>query len=171
MQQVSYISAAELARRCEVTRAAVCLAIKQHRISPGKVKRNGKNVLIDAAHGMSVLGHHRSSKPEPTPAAPAPVITNDDLGGLLAWGEPAPPPPPAPVPEPEYQAGNPADLWADNASWANQLLDVERWSPPPWPADRWATLDAVLDQADDLAAEHGAYTPEVFARLQAEGEL
>lgn len=171
MQQVSYISAAELARRCEVTRAAVCLAIKQDRISPGKVRRNGKNVLIDAAHGMSVLGHHRSSKPEPTPAAPAPVITNDDLGGLLAWGEPAPPPPPAPAPGPEYQAGNPADLWADNASWANQLLDVKRWSPPPWPADRWATLDAVLDQADDLAAEHGAYTPELMARLQAEGVL
>jgi hypothetical protein len=29
----------------------------------------------------------------------------------------------------------------------------------------------VLDQADDLAAEYGAYSPELFARLQAEGVL
>jgi hypothetical protein len=172
---VSYITAAELARRCEVTRAAVTLAIKQHRISPGKVRREGKSVLIDAAHGMSVLGHHRHRRPAapPAPPAPAPVITDDDLGGLLAWG--------APVrtelmeaaavelAAPVHQAGNPAELWADNASWANALLDAAQWGPPPWSADQWATLDAVLDLADDLAAEHGAYTPELMAMLQAEG--
>jgi len=77
-------------------------------------------------------------------------------------------PRPAPAPAPEPQAGSPADAWADCASWANAFLDVDLWGPPPWPADRWATLDAVLDQADELAAEHGSYTAEVFARLETE---
>jgi hypothetical protein len=80
-------------------------------------------------------------------------------------------PAPAPTPEPEYQAGTPADAWADCASWANALLDVAQWGPPPWPADRWATLDATLDMADSLAAEHGAYSPELMAQLEAEGVL
>ncbi len=85
--------------------------------------------------------------------------------------KPRPAPPPTPVPDPRYQAGNPAELWADNASWANALLDVERWGPPPWSADQWATLDAVMDMADNLAAEHGGYSAELMARLQAEGVL
>ncbi len=83
--------------------------------------------------------------------------------------KPRPAPTPTPVPDPRYQAGNPAELWADIASWGNVLLDVERWGPPPWSADKWATLDAVLDMADNLAAEHGGYTPELMAMLQAEG--
>jgi len=78
-------------------------------------------------------------------------------------------PKPAPVPEP--QAENPVNPWVDIASWANQLIDVDQWGPPPWPADKWATLEFVLDMADNLAAEHGSYTAEVFARLQAEGVL
>jgi excisionase family DNA binding protein len=85
--------------------------------------------------------------------------------------KPRPAPTPAPEPAPEQQAGDPAELWADTASWANALLDFAEWGPPQWPADQWATLDAVLDQADDLAAEHGSYSPELLASLQADGEL
>jgi hypothetical protein len=80
-------------------------------------------------------------------------------------------PKPAPAPVPEPQAENPVNPWVDIASWANQLIDVAQWGPPPWPADKWATLEFVLDMADNLAAEHGSYTAELFAKLQAEGVL
>ncbi len=81
----------------------------------------------------------------------------------------APPSPPAPAPAPAPPA-NPAQLWADIGTWANALLDLGRWGPPPWPPERWATLDIVLDQAEDLAAEHGPCTPELLAQLEQECE-
>jgi len=69
-----------------------------------------------------------------------------------------PPPPPAPAPAP----APPADVWANIATWANQLLDTASWGPPPWTGEQWSTLAAVLEQADDLEAEHGAYRPGVL---------
>jgi hypothetical protein len=65
-----------------------------------------------------------------------------------------PPPAPAPAPAP---APDPKVLWANIASWANQLLDTASWGPPPWTGEQWSTLAAVLEQADDLECEHGAY--------------
>jgi hypothetical protein len=72
-----------------------------------------------------------------------------------------PPPPPAPAPAPA-----PGEVWANIASWANQLLDTASWGPPPWTGDQWSTLAAVLEEADDLEAEHGAYRPGVLEQLE-----
>ena len=81
----NYITSAELARRCDVSRAAVALAIKEHRIDPAKVRRAGGRVLVEEQHGLSVLGHHRKRKPSPSPV-PAPAADLADLGDLMAWG-------------------------------------------------------------------------------------
>lgn len=247
---MTYISAAELARRCEVSRAAVSLAIKEHRISPDRVHREGKRVLIDAKHGISVLGHHRSSKPAPSPVAPAAVNATDDLAGLLAWGAaPIIPGEPdeltgaaevanleqqielqnlvawwegeysdfrgwitshavgeimreleehpaarhaacesiaavqkklrdgmdriaAPISADHLTPPPPAisdsEAWENIASWANSLLALDQWGPPPWPAVRWATLRGIIDDAENLAAAHGPFDAEVQARLEAD---
>jgi hypothetical protein len=39
--------------------------------------------------------------------------------------------------------------WDQIAAAANQMLDPDLWGPPPWPADRWATLAMVLSLAVD----------------------
>jgi hypothetical protein len=64
-----------------------------------------------------------------------------------------PPPASAPAPAPAPAA----DVWANIASWANQLLDIASWGAPPWTGEQWSTLAAILEQADDLECEHGAY--------------
>ena len=51
---------------------------------------------------------------------------------------PAPPPPASEPP-----------AWDQIAAAANQMLDPDLWGPPPWPADRWATLAMVLSLAVD----------------------
>ena len=61
---MSYISSAELARRCDVSRAAVSTAIREHRISPSKVRRGGGRVLVEERHGLSVLGHPCTKTPD-----------------------------------------------------------------------------------------------------------
>jgi hypothetical protein len=83
---VSYITSAELARRCDVSRAAVAIAIREQRISPDKVRRAGGRVMVEERHGLSVLGHHRKTKTSPSPAPAA--VASDDLSSLLAWGAP-----------------------------------------------------------------------------------
>ena len=87
---MSYISSAELARRCDVSRAAVSTAIREHRISPSKVRHAGGRVLVEEAHGLSVLGHHAKRRPSPSPraAAVAAPPAADELAYLLAWGAP-----------------------------------------------------------------------------------
>jgi len=88
----NYITSAELARRCDVSRAAVSTAIREHRISPGKVRRAGNRVMVEEKHGLSVLGHHATkpkTSPSPAPAAVEAPPAADDLGDLLAWGTPA----------------------------------------------------------------------------------
>jgi hypothetical protein len=110
---MNYITSAELARRCDVSRAAVAIAIREHRIDPKKVRRAGGRVLVEEKHGLSVLGHHRKTKtsPSPTPAA----VAGDDLGALLAWG--------APPVEPE---GEPEELTGE-AEVADLLQQIEQW--------------------------------------------
>ena len=38
-------------------------------------------------------------------------------------------------------------FWQQVAPVANGFLDVSRWGPPPWSADRWVTLCHVLEMA------------------------
>jgi len=76
----------------------------------------------------------------------------------------------APAPEPEPAPELPQPSWLDVAAWANELLDCSAWSAPPWPADRWATLNVVLDQASDLAAEHGPFNVAVLEQLDKEAD-
>jgi len=40
-------------------------------------------------------------------------------------------------------------FWQQVAPVANGFLDVSRWGPPPWSADRWVTLCHVLEMAVD----------------------
>ncbi len=81
------------------------------------------------------------------------------IGGLLVRG-------PGPVlehlgDEALAAALAPIDRWADElpapdwqriAKLANASLDCSAWGPPPWPADRWATLQVVLELAQEAAA-------------------
>ena len=55
----------------------------------------------------------------------------------------------------------PIDQWANNqqtpdwqriAELANESLDCSAWGPPLWPADRWVTLQVVLELAIEEAA-------------------
>jgi hypothetical protein len=52
-------------------------------------------------------------------------------------------PSPAPAPEPPD--------WEQIAAAANPMLAPDLWGPPPWPADRWATLAMVLSLAEEEA--------------------
>jgi AcrR family transcriptional regulator len=78
-------------------------------------------------------------------------------GGILSLrvDTAAPALPPAPSPP----------SWDVMASWANALLCPEHWGPPPWPPDRWLTLEGVIDEAEELAIAHGDYSAAVMAAL------
>ncbi len=112
---MNYISSAELARRCDVSRAAVAIAIREHRISPGKVRRAGGRVLVEEKHGLSVLGHHAKRKPKTSPSPAPAAVAGDDLGALLAWGAP----PIEPEAEPDELSGE--------AEVADLLQQIEQW--------------------------------------------
>ncbi len=84
---MSYINCAELARRTGISRAGVKKAIDSGRIDASYVRRAGGAVLVDAAEGMAVLGHHAKAKAKPAPAPQANPV-DADWGGMLAWGEP-----------------------------------------------------------------------------------
>lgn len=43
----------------------------------------------------------------------------------------------------------PGPNWAAIAQQANAYLDCGAWGPPPWPADRWATLAMVISLAEE----------------------
>lgn len=66
---------------------------------------------------------------------------------------------------------------ADAAAWANALLDVECWGPPPWSRAQWVDLAHVLEFATALAAEGRVYSPaalhalgiELDEQIQADG--
>ena len=78
----------------------------------------------------------------------------------------APPPPPAPEPEPEPEPIA-AEIWGD---WANALLDLTQWAPPPWSGTRWASLAITADQAYGLAEQYGPCTTETLAMFEADAE-
>jgi len=177
----NYITSAELARRCDVSRAAVSTAIKEHRISPRKVRRAGGRVMVEERHGLSVLGHHAKTKtkttPSPAPAAVAAPPAADDLGDLLAWGtqvsehdEPAPDPDPwGHIPEQLRSAIGGPPFWI---SWGRiagpdepPLTDAQYWEhvrqiaaamlgePLEMTKERLAELAYQLREAeDDVAA-------------------
>ena len=108
----NYITSAELARRCNVSRAAVSTAIREHRISPRKVRRASGRVMVEEEHGLSVLGHHATkpkTSPSPAPAAVAAPPAANDLGDLLAWGT-TPSEPDEPEPDPDPWAHIPEQL-------------------------------------------------------------
>ena len=44
-------------------------------------------------------------------------------------------------------------FWQQVAPVANGFLDVSRWGPPPWSADRWVTLCNVLEMAVETVQE------------------
>ena len=79
---MSYIKAADLARRCNVSRAAVSKAIRDGRIGADHIRRQGSTVLIELRTGLQVLGHH-------APASPPPPV-NPQMASLFAWAAPAP---------------------------------------------------------------------------------
>jgi hypothetical protein len=139
---MNYISSAELARRCDVTRAAVAIAIRQERISPKKVRRAGGRVLVEETHGLSVLGHHRQT-PRP-PAPPAPAAADDGLADLLAWGAA----PIMPVEEPDELSGEAevADLEQQIEQWSELVQEKENliawWNGAYADFREWITTEA-----------------------------
>jgi excisionase family DNA binding protein len=61
--------------------------------------------------------------------------------------------PPRPMAQLMAGLAAPAPPWQRIAQLANAGLDCAAWGPPPWPADRWATLAMVLSLAEEAAAE------------------
>jgi len=166
---VSYITSAELARKCDVSRAAVAIAIREHRISPDKVRRAGGRVMVEEKHGLSVLGHHRKTKtsPSPTPAA----VAGDDLGALLAWGAP----PIEPETEPDELTGEAevADLLQQIEQWHALVQELENlvtwWEGEYSDFREWITAKAagsVLDSLEEHPAARHAVC-ETVAAIQA----
>jgi hypothetical protein len=146
----NYISSAELARRCDVSRAAVSTAIREHRISPRKVRRAGGRVLVEEKHGLSVLGHHATkpkTSPSPAPAAVEAPPAADDLGDLLAWGTPpsepteteADPDPWAHIPEQLQSAIGGPPFWI---SWGRIAGPDE---PPLTDAEYWKHVRSIVE--------------------------
>jgi hypothetical protein len=165
---MNYISSAELARRCDVSRAAVAIAIREHRIDPKKVRRAGGRVLVEEKHGLSVLGHHAKRKtktsPSPTPAAAA----GDDLGALLAWGAP----PIEPEAEPDELTGEAevADLLQQIEQWHGLVQELENlvawWEGEYADFREWITAKAAGSVLDTLE-EHPAALHAVCATVAA----
>lgn len=119
-----WVSSAELARRCCVSRNAVKKAIQEQRINPSDVRRVGNNVMVRLAAGLSVLGHHAG----PTAAPPAP--TTAPAGGLFAWGTTTAAAPAPPDPEPAPAPGAPGELeqlLAREAAWIDTYAAFRRW--------------------------------------------
>lgn len=47
----------------------------------------------------------------------------------------------------------------DPVQWANALLDLPEWGPPPWTLKQWISLRDVFEHACELAAEGRIYSP------------
>lgn len=58
----------------------------------------------------------------------------------------------------------------DAAEWANALLDLECWGPPPWSLSQWISLRDVFQFGCELAAEGRIYSPAAFHALGIELE-
>jgi hypothetical protein len=95
---VSWISAADLAKRTGVSRAAITKAISSGRIPTDAVRRAGGRVLVEESAGLKGILKRANVAPAVEYQAP-PMLPADtaELAGLFAWGcvaEPEPPPPP-----------------------------------------------------------------------------
>jgi hypothetical protein len=142
---VTYISSAELARRCDVTRAAVAIAIKEQRINAKYVRRAGGKVLVEEGHGLSVLGHHKKTKtpPSPAPAAVAAPAAANELADFLAWGSA-----PFEADEPDELTGaaEVGDLEDQIEEWNQLVSDKERvikkWEMAYHTFREWITAEA-----------------------------
>jgi hypothetical protein len=84
---MSWISAADLAKRTGVSRAAVTQAIKKGRIPADAVRRAGGRVLVDEAAGMKAILKRANVAPAVEQQAP-PMLPADtaELASLFAWG-------------------------------------------------------------------------------------
>lgn len=95
---MTWISAADLAKRTGVSRAAVTQAIKKGRIPADAVRRAGGRVLVDEAAGQRGILKRAHVAPAVELQSPPPMLPADtaELASLFAWGcaaEPEPPPP------------------------------------------------------------------------------
>jgi hypothetical protein len=135
MEEPATVSVAEAALATGFTRQSIYRAIRD-----GRLNRH----LVRDSKGQARL------MPEALTAIRSGLLRlrADSAAGHTPTTAPAPAPAPAPDPQ---------TLWANIATWANELLDTASWGPPPWTGDQWSTLAVVLEQADDLEAEHGAY--------------
>lgn len=84
------------------------------------------------------------------------AVTAIRSGGVLTLRVDTAPPAPSPAPTPPG--------WDVMAPWANAMLASDQWGPPPWPADRWTTLEAVIREA----MERGCATHDAVLALSEE---
>ncbi len=146
MSKYATLTVAEVASATGYSRVAVHRAIRDQRMGRWLIRdQRGRARLIaevvDAIRRGAVLRVRADTR---RPAAP-------------------PPPPPPPAGDGDGD-GLSATVWAP---WANELLDADQWSPPPWDPTQWASLAVVLDQAADLATEHGPLTADALTRWEA----
>ena len=134
MEGPETLSVAEAAAASGFTRQALYRAIKDGRLT---------RWLIRDARGCARL----------VPEAVRAIRSGGVLTLRVDTAAPAPSPAPAPAPP----------NWDVMAPWANSLLSPEHWGPPPWPACRWATLETVIREAEELAVAHGDYRAAVMA--------
>jgi hypothetical protein len=82
---VTYISAAELARRLNKSREAIRQAINDGRIK--SFKRNGRSVMCHAVRAMAEFNGEilPDSSPQSIPKTPATIAGKDEYG-FLCWG-------------------------------------------------------------------------------------
>jgi len=119
-----WVSCAELARRCNVSRNAVKKAVQELRINPSDVRRVGsRSVQVGLAAGLQVLGHHAG-------ATAAAAVSTAPAAGMFAWGislqapPPAEPTSPSPVPD---TAPELATVLARERDWIASYDAFRRW--------------------------------------------
>ena len=172
-----WVSSAELARRCNVSRNAVKKAVMEQRVNPKDVRRVGNNVMVRLAAGLSVLGHHASATAAPAPPTTAPAA------GMFAWGSslqappPAEPTSPSPVPD---AAPELATVLARERDWIASYdtfrrwitdgisLDLMRGLPDPAPIGDVMVLtrDLLLERLEqlDTMERRSRFSPEQWRR-------
>lgn len=125
---MTWIRAADLARRCGISRAAVTQAIRNGRISPEAIQRQAGVVLVDLAAGLAAFGQQAPAPAVVAPAAP-PTTGNDADGPLFAWGAPAPA---AAVQQPQPDLARPVEgplaaVVQREAVWLERYASFRRW--------------------------------------------
>lgn len=85
---MSWISAADLAKRTGVSRAAVTKAISSGRIPADAVRRAGGRVLVEESAGLQAIQKRANGAPAVEHQAPPPMLAAETakLASLFAWG-------------------------------------------------------------------------------------